>query len=160
MNRANLSLISDKGGTQSKMAQSIAQSRHIQLSPEAEVLLEAGGGVKKETQQDRDRVIKAFKEYVQLEDSRSVQALLLKDDKSEDLVKSDLEVLSYTFTKYFWTLRVEVSVRKHVEINLELNKTKNQEKQADGSVKKIQRKPKASYAKKMRSQIKNEIIKE
>ena len=44
MNRANLSLISDKGGTQSEMAQSIAQSRHIQLSPEAEVLLEAGVG--------------------------------------------------------------------------------------------------------------------
>ena len=142
------------------MAQSIAQSRHIQLSPEAEVLLEAGGRVKKETQQDRDRVIKAFKEYVQLEDSRSVQALLLKDDKSEDLVKSDLEVLSYTFTKYFWTLRVEVSVRKHVEINLEMKQQMFQEKQADGSVKKIQRKPMASYAKKMRSQIKNEIIKE
>ena len=132
----------------------------IQLSPEAEVLLEARGGVKKETQQDRDRVIKAFKEYVQLEDSRSVQALLLKDDKSEDLVKSDLEVLSYTFTKYFWTLRVEVSVRKHVEINLEMKQKMFQEKQADGSVKKIQRKPMASYAKKMRSQIKNEIIKE
>ena len=160
MNRANLSLISDKGGTQSEMAYSIAQSRHIQLSPEAEVLLEAGGRVKKETQQDRDRVIKAFKEYVQLEDSRSVQALLLKDDKSEDLVKSDLEVLSCTFTKYFWTLRLEVSVRKHVEINLEMKQKMFQEKQADGSVKKIQRKPMASYAKKMRSQIKNEIIKE
>ena len=142
------------------MAQSIAQSRHIQLSPEAEVLLEAGVGVKKETQQDRDRVIKAFKEYFQLENSRSVQALLLKDDKSEDLVKSDLEVLSYTFTKYFWTLRVEVSVRKHVEIYLEMKQKMFQEKQADGSVKKIQRKPMASYAKKMRSQIKNEIIKE
>ena len=116
--------------------------------------------MKKETQQDRDRVIKAFKEYVQLEDSRSVQALLLKDDKSEDLVKSDLEVLSYTFTKYFWTLRVEVSVRKHVEINLEIKQKMFQDKQADGSVKKIQRKPMASYAKKMRSQIKNEIIKE
>ena len=60
MNHANLSLISDKGGTQSEMAQSIAQSRHIKLSPEAAVLLEAGVGVKKETQQDRERVINAF----------------------------------------------------------------------------------------------------
>jgi len=86
----------------------LPQSKHIQLSAEDEAQLEGGGGVAKETQQDRDRTMKMFNGYVTAETSRTVQVLIGKEDKSEEEHKKDLELLSYVFSKYFWTLRVDV----------------------------------------------------
>ena len=88
----------------------LPQSKHIQLSAEDEAQLEGGGGVAKETQQDRDRTMKMFNGYVTAETSRTVQVLIRREDKSEEEHKKDLELLSYVFTKYFWTLRVDVTV--------------------------------------------------
>ena len=84
--------------------------KHIQLSAEAEAQFEEGGGIKKETQLDRDRVIKMFKDYVLSESNRTVETLIQKGTKLEEDHQQDLDVLSYHFSKYFWTLRVDVTV--------------------------------------------------
>lgn len=86
------------------------QSKHIKLSAEIEAQFEDGGGIKKETQQDRTRVIKMFDNYVAVETQRTVEELIVKEGKAEDDYKKDLEQLSYSFSKYFWTLRVDVKV--------------------------------------------------
>ena len=94
------------------------QSKHIHLSAEVEAQFEDGGGIKKETQQDRTRTLKMFNEYITAETKRTVEALILKEGKSEEEFKKDLEDLSYSFSKYFWSLRVDVKVKnKSMEDN-------------------------------------------
>lgn len=88
----------------------MAQSKHIRLSAEAEAEFEAGGGVKKETQQDRDRFNKMFKTFVEAEEGRTVESLLSKENKTEEDQKKDRGILSYQFSKYFWTLTVDIQV--------------------------------------------------
>ena len=92
------------------MAQAHAK-KHVQLSPETEAALEAGGGVKKKTQQDRDRFAKHFKNFVDAETHKTVENLLDGENKSAEAHKEDLALLSLQFSRFFWTLRVDAWVK-------------------------------------------------
>ena len=59
---------------------------------------------------DRTRSVKLFNDHVATETKKTVEDLILKGEKSEEEFKEDLDVLSYSFSKYFWTLRVDVKV--------------------------------------------------
>ena len=69
------------------------------------------GGVAKETQKERNRNLNVFKAYIVSETNQSVEDLIRKEDKTEEEIKEDLAKLSKVFSKYFWTLRVDVMVR-------------------------------------------------
>ena len=84
-------------------------SKHAELSSQDEAEFECGGGVAKETQNERNRNL--FKAYIVSEINQSVEDLIRKEDKTEEEIKEDLAKLSKVFSKYFWTLRVDVMVR-------------------------------------------------
>ena len=84
-------------------------AKHIVLSAEEEATLEEGGGIKKETQNDRDRFDRQFKDYCLEITSRTVHSLLSLEEKTPEVVKVDRAVLSNMFSKFFWTLRVTVT---------------------------------------------------
>ena len=69
------------------------------------------GGVAKETQKERNRNLNVFKAYIVSETNQSVEDLIRKEDKTEEEIKEDLAKLSKVFSKYLWTLRVDVMVR-------------------------------------------------
>ena len=52
-----------------------------------------------------------FKAYIVSEINQSVEDLIRKEDKTEEEIKEDLAKLSKVFSKYLWTLRVDVMVR-------------------------------------------------
>lgn len=85
-------------------------SKHAELSAEVEAGFEGGGGVAKKTQEDRARTMKMFKAYVFSEVNATVADLFKKEGKSKEQIEKDLGDISKAFSKYFWTLRVDVMV--------------------------------------------------
>ena len=86
-------------------------SKHAQLSAEDEAEYEGGGGIAKDTQKERSRTMSLFRAYVISQTQNSVEELVLKEGKTEEVLKEDLVKLSKVFSQYFWTLRVDVMVR-------------------------------------------------
>ena len=52
-----------------------------------------------------------FRAYIISQTQNSVEELVLKEGKTEEVLKEDLVKLSKVFSQYFWTLRVDVMVR-------------------------------------------------
>ena len=86
--------------------------KHVRLSAEEEANLEEGGGVKKDTQKERDRFTVQFAEFVSEQTLRSVGDLLSPENKTEEVLKHDRDEVSLQFSRFFWMLRVDVWVLK------------------------------------------------
>ena len=132
--------------------------KHVRLSAEEEANLEEGGGVKKDTQKERDRFTVQFAEFVSEQTLRSVGDLLSPENKTEEVLKHDRDEVSLQFSRFFWMLRVDVWVLKWQFMSIFLSvifQVKNGENKG-----KVSRKPMASYANKVKSHIKTAIIME
>ena len=86
-------------------------SKHAQLIAENEAEYEGGGVVVMDTQNEKSRTMSMFRAYIISQIQNLVEELVLKDRKTEDVFIEDLAKLSKVFSKYFWTLRVDVMVR-------------------------------------------------
>ena len=86
-------------------------SKHVQLRAEDEAEFESGGGIARDTQKERSRTMSLFRAYIISQTQNSVEELVLKEGKTEEVLNEDLVKLSKVFSQYFWTLRVEVMVR-------------------------------------------------